>query len=166
MDLRLSMSMNSHVKGANIIKKHEKYLKRNPIVLTSEADAVSKVKEYFPTFDDSEILRLKKGVTINHLRKSLYKTVVERECRKHWLYQSIEIFDMLASSGKLDQEIDKGLRFEPAEYNAHKEFLLLSGKATEDAFRKGLLSASSAEIDNIKWDVAEKYQDEVDLYKD
>lgn len=153
----MRMTIESHQKATMLKRLHAKYLKKHPIILTSESDAISKVKEYFPTFDDSDEERHKKGVTIEHLRRSEYKAIVERECRRHWLYQSIEILIMLLDSGRLKSEYDRGLRFDLVEQRAHLVFIKM---CTE------LDGTPEFDKEKIKWDVVDMFSEEVDLYFD
>lgn len=142
-----------------IFEDHTLYLQENPIIITSTQDAIEAVKEFFPGFDDSDVDRIKKNATIQFLRKSEYKDTVEMMCRRLWLLQSIKIFDHLYSTGLLQRELSTGLQFEEAETKAHMEFLpqiikRVSGRYNIIQYKKK------------QYEIATKYGEEVDLYRD
>lgn len=98
--------------NADRISTYYQYLESHPIIITSDRDAVRKVREYFPTFDDSDTERIRKNVTITYLRKQEpYKEAFEKECRRQWLKQSLDIYQMLLDSNRLESELRSGLKF-------------------------------------------------------
>mgnify|MGYP003529055930 FL=1 len=152
MDKRVAETLQFQLENADIIAAQNNSLGVYPVVINAEQDAKGIVIKYFPTFDDSDIERLQKSAIMKYLRKQEpYKEAVEKECRRQWLKQSIDIFQMLIESHRLESELRSGLKFDPVEDKAHSEFYLSYITMPTNTFEK------------IKWDIVDKYQDQVEL---
>lgn len=163
MDKRqaLNIQFQTQPENAAIIAAQNNSLRDYPIIITSERDAVRKVKKIFPTFDDSDNDRLRKGaMLIWLLKQEPYKEAVEKECRRQWLRQSIDIYQMLLDSNRLESELRSGLKFDPVEDKAHSEFYF--AYVTMPTSTKRLI-VSPRTLEKIKWDIVDKYQDQVEV---
>lgn len=179
MDKRMVLLNQFEDDNADRIFNYYQYLESHPIIITSDRDAVRKVKQYFPTFDDSDTERIRKNVTITYLRKQEpYKEAFEKECRRQWLKQSLDIYQMLLDSNRLESELRSGLKFEPVEDKAHAEFYLAyistsskipanariaSGVPTRHRKRIPANLFRPTSLNRIKWEIVDKYQDQVEL---
>jgi len=181
MDKRQSALIQFESENANVIAAHIQYLENHPIIIKSDNDAVRKVKQYFPTFDDSDTERLKKGAIIRYLREQQpYKEAFEKECRRQWLKQSIDIYQMLLDSNRLESELRSGLKFDPVEDKAHSEFYVAyfkllsipsktmrSGRETKVSYTTSRHSSTqldkAAILNKVKWAIVDIYQDQVEI---
>ena len=148
------------------------------IIITSDRDAVRKVKQYFPTFDEPAAERLKKGAIIRYLREQEpYKEAFEKEYRRQWLKNSLDIYHMLLESGRDESRLSSGLKVDSVEDKAHMEFYLsystipivnmhrVRGSSITNYNHKGrnVNLDIPAALNKIKWGIVDKYQDRIEV---
>lgn len=161
MDKRIALNIKFHEENAAVIAAINNALHGFSYGPGSERYAIKIVKENFPSIDDTDITRLRKAAIIRHIRRQEpYKEAVEKECRRQWLRQSIDIYQMLLDSNRLESELRSGLKFDPVEDKAHSEFYFAYVTMPTSTQR---LIVSPRTLEKIKWDIVDKYQDQVEL---
>jgi len=148
------------------------------IIITSDRDAVRKVKQYFPTFDDTAAERLKKGAIIRYLREQEpYKEAFEKEYRRQWIKNSLDIYHMLLESSSGECQPRSASKTNSVENKAHLEFYLSystipivkmnrnrgSNLAHYNCKGRDRYLDIPAALNKIKWIIVDKYQDQLEV---